>query len=206
MRHGWLCAVLLVLPAVTGHAESAVSPALINRQPLTIVLDFRGPYASQSVEAMEREVESILRLSGRTLEWRSWEEATRTTFEELTVVRFDGNCGVPPWPHSSAVEGPLGLTYISDGEILPFSQISCGQIANSVGPAILKMEPPQAEVVFGRAMGRVVAHELVHMISRSTAHGHEGVAQPAFSESQLTGERLDLSTRDLLRVFGKERR
>src|SRR5215469_2641138 len=65
---------------------------------------------------MEREVESILRLSGRTLEWRSWEEATRTTFEELTVVRFDGNCGVPPWPHSSAVEGPLGLTYISDGE------------------------------------------------------------------------------------------
>lgn len=206
MRHVWPCAVLCALGAVTGYTKSSDSPDQTNRPPLTIVLDFRGLHATHSVEAMEREVAGILRGTGRAIEWRSWEEASGTSFEELTVVRFDGNCGVPPWPRNSSVEGPLGITHISDREVLPFSDISCAQIANSVGPAMLRMEPAQAETVFGRAMGRVVAHELIHMISRSTVHGHEGVTQPALSESQLTGERLDLSAKDLLRVFGRERR
>ena len=66
------------------------------------------------------------------------------------------------------------------------------------------MESAQAETVFGRAMGRVVAHELIHMISGSTNHGHEGIARSAFSRTDLTGDRLDLSRADLLRVAGKD--
>jgi hypothetical protein len=160
----------------------------------------------RTVEEMEHEVENILRGAGRAIEWRSWEQATQGAFDELAVIRFNGNCGVPAWPHDSTADGPLGFTHISDGAVLPFSEIACEKIAGSVGPAILRMEPAQAETVFGRAVGRVVAHELIHMISGSLIHSHEGIARSAFSPSDLTSERLDLSPTDLPRVAGKERR
>jgi hypothetical protein len=206
MRHVCLCAVLCALSATIGYTRSSGSPDHARRPILTIVLEFRGPHGARSVEEMEHEVASILRNAGREIEWRSWEQATQGVFDTLAVVRFTGNCGVPPWPHEAASDGPLGFTYISDGAVLPFSEIACEKIARSVGPAILSMEPAQAEAVFGRAMGRVVAHELIHMISGSTNHGREGIARSAFSRSDLTCERLNLGPADLLRVTGKDRR
>jgi hypothetical protein len=205
MRHVWVCAVLCALLAGAGNARSPKSLDQRSGPPLTIVLDFRGPYASRSVEEMEREVENILRGAGRPIEWRSWDQATHSVFDELAVVRFDGSCGVPPWPQGPAENGPLGFTYISDGIILPFSNIACERIASSVS-TVLRREPAQAEMIFGRAMGRVVAHELVHMLLRSAAHSHSGITQPALSENDLTCETLELSPKDLLLLSGKERR
>jgi hypothetical protein len=208
MRHVRVCAVLCAFLAGFGNARSAKSsrsPDQRSGPPLTIVLDFRGPYAARSVEEMEREVENILRGAGRPIEWRSWKQATHSVFDELAVVRFDGNCGVPPWPQGPAEDGPLGFTYISDGMVLPFSDIVCERIASSVS-TVLRREPAQAEMIFGRAMGRVVAHELVHMILRSAAHSHSGITQPALSENDLTSEGFELSSKDLLRLSVKESR
>jgi len=204
MRQVCLCTVLCALSAVALSARSARSQEPSNVPPLTIVIDFHGAYSQRAVEEMEREVEGIMRAAGRLIEWRTWEQASQATFDELTVVRFYGDCGVPPWPAASA-EGPLGSTYISDGTVLPFSDIACDRIATSVRSAILRVDREQAEILFGRAMGRVVAHELVHMVSRSAAHGHEGVTQPALSESDLTRGRLELSPKDMIRLFGPER-
>jgi hypothetical protein len=203
MRHVYACAVLCALSAVAGFASSSGTPVRTSSPVLTIVLDFRGTYAARSVEEMEREVENITRDSGWAIQWRSWKQATEGVFEEMTIVRFNGNCGVPPWPHLSP-EGPLGFTHVSDGVVLPFSDIACEKIASFLRPSVSGMDPAQAELVFGRAMGRVVAHELVHMISRSAVHSRHGVGQPELSESQLTGDRLDLSPKDLVRISGKD--
>ena len=127
-------------------------------------------------------------------------------FDELAIIRFNGNCGISVWSHDSPPDGRWGFTHISDGAVLLFSEIACEKIAGSVGPAIARMEPAQAEAVFGRPMGRVVAHELIHMISGSAIHSHEGIARSTFSQSDLSSKRLDLSAADLLRVTGKERR
>jgi hypothetical protein len=206
MRHVWLCTVFCAMSATVGHAKSNASPGESSRPILTIVLEFRGPHAARSVEEMEHEVENLLRGAGRAIEWRSWEQATQGAFDALAVVRFNGNCGVPPWLPDSAADGPLGFTYISDGAVLPFSEVACEKIAGSVGSAIFRMERAQAETAFGRAMGRVLAHELIHMISGSVIHGHEGIARSALSRSDLTCERCDLSPTDLLHLTGKERR
>ena len=206
MRHVWLCAILCAVSATAGFGRPNASRDRSARPVLTIVLEFRGPHGARSVEQMEHEVENILRGAGRAIEWRSWEQATQGVFDELAVVRFRGNCGAPPWPNDSSADGPLGFTYISNGAVLPFSEIACERIAGSVGPAIVRMEPAQAETIFGRAMGRVVAHELIHMISGSTNHGHDGIARSAFSRSDLISERFDLSPADLLRVTGKDLR
>ena len=61
----------------------------------------------------------------------------------------------------------------------------------------------RGNLLIGRAMGRVVAHELVHMLTKSGQHGTEGVEKPALSGKQLIMGSLPLSAFDiagLLRV------
>ncbi|HUI77117.1 MAG TPA: hypothetical protein VLY24_04360 [Bryobacteraceae bacterium] len=204
MRHVWYCAGLFALLANPGDARS-LERAGLPAPTLTVVLDFRGSFAPRSVDEMKREVKSILRDSGRTLEWRSWAEATETTAEEMAVVRFRGNCTIRPGLREAS-EGPLGFTFLSNGTVLPFSEVACERLSNLVQPTVAGLELPEAEVVLGRAMGRVVAHELVHILSRSTEHGHDGVARPELSTIQLTEGRLALSAKDLVRITGQERR
>jgi hypothetical protein len=199
MRHVYACAVLCALLAAAGFGRSPGTPGQTTRPTLTIVLQFNGPHAVRPVEDMEREVENILRDSGWSIAWLSWKQASRGVFDELAVVRMNGDCEVSPWMHLPPAEGPLGVTHVTDGVVLPFSDIACEKIASFVQPAIWGIDPSQADFVFGRAMGRVVAHEL-----RSTAHGREGISQPALSESELIG--LGLSAKDLVRMFGKDRR
>jgi hypothetical protein len=205
MRHVWCCAAISAVFAVTVHSRTPASPGA-GEHVLAVILDFRGSYAPGSVQEMKREVATILHNSVRTIEWRSWAEASATASEQLTVLRFNGSCGVPPWPRVLTAGGPLGFTHISDGVVLPFGEVACDRIGGSVVPVIANMDLAHAELLFGRAMARVVAHELVHMISRSRSHGHDGVAQATLSERQLIEDRLRLSPNDLGRVTGQERR
>ena len=52
----------------------------------------------------------------------------------------------------------------------------------------------------GRALGRVVAHELVHMLTRSDDHAREGVQKAALSGRQLIAASLPLDAFDAGRL------
>jgi len=58
----------------------------------------------------------------------------------------------------------------------------------------------KADLLMGRALARVMAHEVVHMLTKSGAHGREGVAKTALSGSQLIGPELRLDASDLERL------
>ena len=58
----------------------------------------------------------------------------------------------------------------------------------------------RGDLLIGRAMGRVVAHELVHTLAKSGQHGFEGVQKPALSGKQLIGASLPLSAFDIDRL------
>jgi hypothetical protein len=59
---------------------------------------------------------------------------------------------------------------------------------------------PKADLLFGRALGRVLAHELVHVLTGSEAHGREGVQRAALSGKDLISSALVLSPADLARL------
>jgi hypothetical protein len=54
--------------------------------------------------------------------------------------------------------------------------------------------------LLGRALGRVLAHELVHMLTKSGEHSREGVQRPALSGKQLIADSLPLSAFDIDRL------
>lgn len=167
---------------------------------LTVVLDFQGAHSDQSVTAMERETEEILKSSGLRLDWRLAADAARESFDDLVVVRFTGACKVEPVPHVYDELGPLAFTYSSGGTVQPFTEVSCEKVAASVRSAIWGADFGRADLLMGRALGRVVAHELVHVLTASGRHAHEGVYKPALSGRDLVTGTLPLDPADIARL------
>ena len=167
---------------------------------LTVVLDFKGPHTDRSVEAMKSELKTILGGTGLSLEWRSPEEAAKTTMDNLVVVSFKGRCILEPVPYLYDERGPLAFTHMTEGEMLPFSEVACDTVTRSVRSAMFGGDFAKADQLLGRALGRVVAHELVHMLTKSTKHAREGVEKNALTGQQLIAEHLNLSEEDLQRL------
>jgi len=188
--------IALLFAALPALFASSVRPILTN---LTIVLDFKGPHSVESVTAMERETQVILKEAGVHLDWKSREEAANATFAELVVMRFNGACELPPAPLYDEL-GPLASTYETDGEIQPFGEVSCDRVGAFVRSGLHKGDFKKADFLLGRALGRVVAHELVHMLTGAKDHSHEGVFKPGLTVDELVSGELALSRGDIERL------
>lgn len=189
---GFACLVLSSLPA----------SAAGNKSNLTVVLDFRGPYSPASIEAMKQETQGILKSAGLHLDWKSTDEASAASFADLVVVHFNGACRMPPPPLYDELGeiGPLGSTYETDGQVQPFSEIACDRVGAFVRSGLRHENLKKADQLIGRALGRVVAHELVHMLTGEKNHSHEGVFKPGLTVEQLVAGELPLSPADIERL------
>ena len=196
MRSVLFCGLLVAWlpPVVTaGPAAGAV----------TIVLDFRGAYSGGSVREMMREFEGMMKDTGLRFDWRLRADAAGASFDHLVVVRFKGKCVLEPVGYLYDERGPLAFTYSSDSVLQPFSEVECDKVTATVRSAMWGGDYSRADILFGRALARVVAHELVHLLSQSRAHGNEGVAMPALSGRDLISADFGLSRADRKRVHPK---
>ena len=174
--------------------------SMLSAADVTVVLQFDGPQQQRSVEQMKRETEQIVKDAGLRLEWRRSEDVGRDVFPNLVVVRFKGRCVLEPVPALYDERGPFAFTYNTGGDVLPFSEVDCDHVRSSVQSAMGGDDFGRPDYLMGRALGRVVAHELVHILAKSGAHAREGVAQPAFSGKDLIGPPLRLSHNDIDRL------
>ena len=167
---------------------------------ITVVLDFDGPRSERTVAEMKREFESIVKDTSLTVGWKTREEAQREALENLVVVKFKGKCVFSPAPYLYDERGPMAFTYSTADEVQPFGEVACEKVAGAIRTAMWGGDYANADTLFGRALGRVLAHEVVHMLTRSGAHGKEGVARHALSGNQLIAPELRLSPDDVKRL------
>jgi len=167
---------------------------------LTVILDFKGPHSQTSIREMEREAGLVLKSSGVRLSWRILGEDPSAAYRDLVVMTFRGSCQYDPAPPRYDESGPLALTRITDGEILPFGEVDCVRVASTVRYAMSRGDFSRADQLVGRALGRVVAHELVHMLTKSVQHGTDGVEKASLSGKQLIEESLPLDPFDIGRL------
>ena len=176
----------------------AVTPAF--GEELTIVLDFQGPRSDQSVAEMKREFEGIMKDSSLTFDWKSRAQAEQTSAANLVVVRFKGTCILKPIPYLYDERGPMAFAYSTEGTVQPFTEVACDQVTRAVKSAMSGVDYAKADQLMGRALGRVLAHEVIHMLTRSGAHGHGGVTKTVLSGTELIGPELRLEVQDLERI------
>lgn len=153
---------------------------------IAVIMDFEQQYSPVSLEAMEREMDSIMRSCRLNVEWRVLDQNTpKEAFENLVVARFKGKCR-DEGPSSLTLQTrTLGLTHISEGEILPFSEVDCDKVREFVEPRLRQEKRPHAEQLLGRALGRVLAHEMYHILAKTRLHGSRGIAKPVLTPRDL---------------------
>src|SRR6266478_703789 len=170
----------------------------ITADPLTIVFRFDGPYSEKSLVEMKRELGTLLHDSGIRVDWRDQSDvAASESFPNLVVVNFRGKCRMEPVPYLYDERGPLAFTYSTDGAVLPFSEIECDKVRSSLRTAMWGGDYKRSDILFRRALARVLAHELYHVLAKTHSHAGQGIAEKSLSGSQLISERLHLNQAEL---------
>jgi hypothetical protein len=140
---------------------------------------------------MHEELQRLLAPAGIEIVWKQLKDRkSGENFDLVAVTSFAGSCAVDK--SVSVVSSPVSLadTSISDGHVLPFFRIDCFRVVGMLGPQI---EP----AVLGRALARVAAHEIYHIVAQTAEHQEKGVAKASFSARDLTAARFDLDVRSL---------
>jgi len=157
---------------------------------------YTGPVeglAAESRTAMQAEVQRLLSSAGLEIIWRSIaDRKSGEDFDAVTVASFDGSCSAL---QTGAAPGTVSLadTSVVDGRILPFFRVDCTRVLQLLGPYV---QP----AVLGRALGRVIAHEIYHIVARTTDHHDTGVAKAAFSLRDLTKTRFEFDAWSVARM------
>jgi hypothetical protein len=167
---------------------------------VTVVLDVKGHLSPGVLRQFEKETEDIIGASGIQLGWSMRDEAISGTFNDLVVLTFKGACSLEPAAPLYDELGPYAFTRVSNGQVQPFGEVDCDRVAGSVRNVMAGDDYSRADLLMGRALGRVVAHELVHMLTRSGKHAREGVQKSALSGRQLISASLPLSVIDVDRL------
>ena len=165
--------------------------------PITLYTQFQQAPPERVMQAVQEEVESIMAPIGLRFEWRDLSKAgAHEVSAELAVVTFKGRCDAAGLTTRSRFEGALGWTHVSDGQILPFTDIGCDRVREFTQSGLLLFRPRDREEKYGRALGRVLAHELYHIFANTTRHASMGVAKEAYNVQDLLADDFQFQARE----------
>jgi len=159
--------------------------------PIAVFMDFKSEPSVEAVEQMEHEISTIMHPAGLKFDWRMMKDRhTGESFGDLVVFTFKGHCETlrPTYDELGpiAIRQPLASTHVSEGHILPFSDVECDTIRSYIASSVASAQPADRERILGRAIGRVVAHEMYHMLASTTEHAQAGVARSFHTRKDLT--------------------
>ncbi len=190
-----LIAALFALPSL--HAKG-FGPSL------TVLVEFEQAAPNASVGEMRREVQHLLRPSGRDVDVRLRSEVQPDDqLQDLVLVRVKGSCrSAMPDPMLIDERGPQAFarSYTVSGEVQPFGEVSCERVGRAVDSALWGGQRTNRDELLGRALGRVVAHEVFHMMANTAKHSRKGVFQESLTGAQLIGEGMQFEPADLARL------
>jgi hypothetical protein len=148
--------------------------------------------------ALEREVEAAIAPSAVEIVWPK--SLAHAVSVRLAVIRLRGACRADA-PVLPSVRIPLssealGSTEVVEGKVLPFADIHCDAVRKLIDSDLQAAPTAGRDEMLGRALGRVAAHELYHMLARTRRHGREGLARPAQTSAELLAPRETFTEAD----------
>jgi len=191
------CLTLAAFPAFGGSRVA----------PVRLYIHFQQQPPDAVLESIQEELATIMVPAGIDFEWRSLSATMGNEVSvELAVIHFKGACDATDLMPTDAYPGPLGWTHISDGQILPFSDINCDGIRLFTQRELLRVPEGLREVAYGRAVARVLAHELYHIFAKTRKHASWGVGKPAYSAQELLANKFLFEKKecDLLRAHQQQ--
>ncbi|HWE52933.1 MAG TPA: hypothetical protein VG273_24290 [Bryobacteraceae bacterium] len=178
-----------------GSLAQAASPvARMTAPPVSfsrvgVFFEFETRPAQLAIETMQREVESIMRPAGLTFGWRELGTPDQGSFADLVVVKFKGTCsGVDPLTADSYSVTPgtaLASTKTSNGQVLHFTDVYCDEVRRYLSADAAPLDEAGRDLLYGRAFGRILSHEMWHIFAGTEKHASTGIARACFNRKEL---------------------
>lgn len=163
--------VLLVAFAMT----SAAQPLRLG-----LVVDLPDGTPASVITGFQTETERLIAIPDVDVIWQQIEDSDGTqSFDRIVVLRLHGDCTMRAVAPSEA-DQPLGITHVSDGRVLPFADVDCDQVNAALSTSYL----PNGYVL-GRALAKVSAHEIYHVLTSSADHCLSGLGKPTLRASEM---------------------
>lgn len=178
-------------------AASGITPEI------AVIVQADETFSPQAWQAMEAESQRIAKQAGLRVRFVERSQAAAEQFTDLVVFRMKGRCEMDTLPALLDERGPFAWAFTADGNVLPFGEVKCDRVRESIKTALRPADYRKADELFGRALGRVVAHEIYHMLANTKKHGKSGIAKDSLSAQQLIAETLDFSAHERLALAGK---
>jgi hypothetical protein len=153
--------------------------------PEVVWIDLAGVPAGAE-EAARREARTVLQETGIALRWRIGLARDLIGPRELPVVLL-------PRDLSSRPGRARVLGACAPRSANPRVWVYLANLAWTMGLRTYEEPLPAEEaVLLGRAIGRIVAHEVIHAVAPAVEHARAGVMSPRFDRRDLISARLDV--------------
>jgi hypothetical protein len=154
--------------------------------------------SSDVLAEMNRALTALMQEAGfRVVVRRPHEQDPSDTPAHLIMVDLRGVCAVPPpadFPQPLPASLVLASSSVVNGKILPFSWLDCAALNRFLGPAISNLPDAEQSYIYGRAMARLLAHELYHVLGQTDDHTLTGISKARFSTADLLAEHFSFET------------
>jgi hypothetical protein len=176
----------------------AAAPRLATAK-LAVYLKTEASQSARPLDSMKRELSRLMLSAGYEVEWRDAHASNPASIIDtssfLAEVELRGDCQTPPGNSSPGATlrdmADLASTFVSDGHVLPFSWVNCGNVTKLLAPALLDQPGARGDFIFGRAVGRLLAHEFYHMLMQTREHTRNGISKQCLTASDLLIESFE---------------
>ena len=187
MRNVFAALVGLLMTSVCLPAQDGGNDASVG-----VYLKLADQGNARILQHMRKEVAQLLSPSGVKLDWRMMSDSRlHEEFQTVVVARFEGLCSAGYDSNAAKTSErpvPLADTPVQDGHVLPFTRVDCAAVARLTAPMLAGEAGARRDFLYGRALGRVLAHEIYHILGQTTTHEDKGVAKTAFHARELLSE------------------
>lgn len=180
-------------------ARHGVPPPIVM---VTVLVEFERPPSQAVFEAMRMEVDQIYEGTAVALEWRTYKVGETTpVMMRAVVVKMRGECTCNGLYGMESIHqvNALGFTHAVDGHLLPFAEVLCDKV-RALTMYRRGEEAREPAWMLGRALGRVLAHEMFHVLAETSDHAEEGVVRPNLTGRELTCHHLGLDRQSVKKL------
>jgi hypothetical protein len=194
------CCALACLPVVGAEISGNAASDLV------VYVNAGTNQGAPPLAFMREEANSLMQSAGYSIEWRDAKApGIAVDAPNVVLVKLAGSCTVPMSPIPGVAppddnQPSLASTAVQDGTVLPFSRIECTQLTRMLSGMFGREAPARRTYLYGRAMGRLLAHELYHILAQTRDHAAAGVGKPCFTASDLITDRFEFESVALSRL------